>query len=206
LFLQAGQVLAPVALRILSLIAESEIVLGDETPIRQQDQDGKGYFWTFGNGELVAYVYSSNRSGETPKKILGGTKGVLVVGDLRNRRRIGEERRTCQEPSPVPTRLWPSAQLPSDSASGEGWACRSGNRCPRNSIALGLPAARGPRAAARFPFAGTAITGVDTVEPHALRQLARRACAVPDVPISKRREGDVFTRCARLATGSASPK
>jgi transposase len=79
LFLQAGQVLAPVALRILSLIAESEIVLGDETPIRQQDQDGKGYFWTFGNGELVAYVYSSNRSGETPKKILGGTKGVLVV-------------------------------------------------------------------------------------------------------------------------------
>ena len=78
-FLQAGRVLAPVALRILALIAESDIVLGDETPIRQQDQDGKGYFWTFGNGDLVAYVYSSNRSGETPKKVLGGTKGVLVV-------------------------------------------------------------------------------------------------------------------------------
>ncbi len=42
-FLQAGRVLAPVALRILALIAESDIVLGDETPIRQQDQDGKGY-------------------------------------------------------------------------------------------------------------------------------------------------------------------
>jgi transposase len=79
LFLQAGRVLAPVALRILALISESDIVLGDETPIRQQDQDSKGYFWTFGNGDLVAYVYSSNRSGETPKKVLGGTQGVLVV-------------------------------------------------------------------------------------------------------------------------------
>lgn len=79
LFLQAGRVLAPVALRILALIAESDIVLGDETPIRQQDQDGKGYFWTFGNGDLVAYVYSSSRSGDTPKKVLGGTQGVLVV-------------------------------------------------------------------------------------------------------------------------------
>jgi transposase len=79
LFLQAGRVLSPIALRILSLIAESDIVLGDETPIRQQDQTSKGYFWTFGNGDLVAYVYSSSRSGDTPKKVLGGTRGVLVA-------------------------------------------------------------------------------------------------------------------------------
>jgi transposase len=79
LFLQAGRVLSPVAVHILSLIAQSDIVLGDETPIRQQDQDSKGYFWTFGNGDLVAYVYSSSRSGDTPKSVLGGTQGVLVA-------------------------------------------------------------------------------------------------------------------------------
>jgi transposase len=79
IFLQAGRVLSPIALRILTLVTESDLVLGDETPIRQQDQDGKGYFWTFTNGDLVAYVYSADRSGDTPKDVLGGTKGVLVV-------------------------------------------------------------------------------------------------------------------------------
>lgn len=71
--------LSPIAPRILPLIAERDIVLGDETPIRQQDQTSKGYFWTFGNGDLVACVYSASRSGDTPKKVLGGTRGVLVA-------------------------------------------------------------------------------------------------------------------------------
>jgi hypothetical protein len=32
----------------------------------------KGYFWTFGNGELVAYVYSSSRS-DLPLRYLCAT-------------------------------------------------------------------------------------------------------------------------------------
>jgi transposase len=79
IFLRGGTLLAPMANWIMRRIASSELVLGDETPIRQQDQDGKGYFWVFSNGELTAYVYSPNRSGDTPKNVLGDSKGDLVV-------------------------------------------------------------------------------------------------------------------------------
>ena len=79
LFLRAGSLLTPLAQLILARIAQREIVLGDETPMRQQDQSGKGYFWTFNDDELVAYVYSPSRSGETPRRVLGGTQGELVV-------------------------------------------------------------------------------------------------------------------------------
>ena len=79
IFLRGGALLVPMADWIVQHIASSELVLADETPIRQQDQDGKGYFWVFGDGELTAYVYSPNRSGETPKRVLGDSKGDLVV-------------------------------------------------------------------------------------------------------------------------------
>jgi transposase len=99
LFLKAGRVLAPLALRVLALIAGSEVVLADETPIVQQDQRGKAYFWTFNNDELVAYVYSSNRSGDTPVRVLGGTRGKLVVDDYSGYNAIstpeGRERAGC---------------------------------------------------------------------------------------------------------------
>jgi transposase len=71
--------LSPLAQLVLARIAAHEIVLGDETPMRQQDQPNKGYFWTFNNDALVAYVYSPNRSDETPRHVLGGTQGELVV-------------------------------------------------------------------------------------------------------------------------------
>ena len=78
-FLRAGSLLSPIARWILQRIANSELVLADETPIRQQDQDSKGYFWVFSNDQLTAYVYSPSRSGETPKNVLGNSKGDLVV-------------------------------------------------------------------------------------------------------------------------------
>jgi transposase len=79
IFLRAGSLLSPLAHMILQRIVQSELVLADETPMRQQDQDSKGYFWVFGNEQLSAYVYSSSRSGETPKNVLGSSKGDLVV-------------------------------------------------------------------------------------------------------------------------------
>jgi transposase len=79
IFLRAGNLLSPLAHMILQRIVQSELVLADETPMRQQDQDSKGYFWVFSNEQLSAYVYSSSRSGETPKNVLGNSKGDLVV-------------------------------------------------------------------------------------------------------------------------------
>jgi transposase len=79
LFHRTGELVAPIAARILALIAESEIVLADETPMPVQDARKKPYIWTFIAGNLIAYRFSLTRSGETPKAVLGGTTGTLVV-------------------------------------------------------------------------------------------------------------------------------
>ncbi len=79
LFHRAGELVAPLAHRIIALIAASEIVLADETPMPVQDDRKKPYIWTFVSGTLVAYRFSMSRSGDTPKAILGGTTGTLVV-------------------------------------------------------------------------------------------------------------------------------
>ena len=76
--------LAPLARRILELVRESDLVLADETPMGMQRKEptgkaGKGYVWTFIAKNLVAYRFSATRSGETPKEVLGGTAGTLVV-------------------------------------------------------------------------------------------------------------------------------
>jgi len=78
------QSLRPIADRILDLIRHSPVVLGDETTLGMQRKPdtgkaGKGYVWTFIARNLVAYVFSATRSGETPKRILGGTDGTLLV-------------------------------------------------------------------------------------------------------------------------------
>jgi transposase len=78
-FLRAGRLLSPLVNYILGRIAASDLVHGDETPMRQQDQSSKGYFWTFNTDEFIAYVYSPNRSGDTPRNVLAGTRGHLVV-------------------------------------------------------------------------------------------------------------------------------
>jgi transposase len=79
LFHRVGDVLGPVARRILTLIAASDIVLADETSKRVQKTTKRAFIWTFIAENLVAYRFSPDRSGETPKQVLGGTQGTLVV-------------------------------------------------------------------------------------------------------------------------------
>jgi len=79
IFLSGGEMLLPIAHCILQRVASSDLVLADETPMRQQNQTSKGYFWVFSNEQLSAYVYSPNRSGDTPKRVLGDSQGDLVV-------------------------------------------------------------------------------------------------------------------------------
>jgi transposase len=76
--------LQPLADAILALIRQSEVVLGDETTMGMQEKPdtgkaGKGYVWTFIADKLVGYCFSATRSGETPRQVLGGTSGTLVV-------------------------------------------------------------------------------------------------------------------------------
>jgi transposase len=84
---RASALLAPVWTRLLDVIRMRDIVLADETRLRiLKDATGKpktGFVWTFGASEKggfdVAYQFADSRSGSTPKTLLEGTKGVLLV-------------------------------------------------------------------------------------------------------------------------------
>ena len=81
----AAERLAPLVARLRARIASLPIVLADETSMRLQDRQKRGFVWVFhgrdemSGGELVLYVFATDRSGETPAQILGGTQGILVV-------------------------------------------------------------------------------------------------------------------------------
>jgi transposase len=79
LFHAAAERLEPLSKRLLERIAAAEVVQADETPIKMQSPNQKGYLWTFLDGGLIGYRFSQGRSGDTPKKVLGGTQGTLVV-------------------------------------------------------------------------------------------------------------------------------
>lgn len=80
-FHRTAELLEPIWRRILEIIAHSEHVSADETPVRVQDTGKcrRGWMWTFIAGDLVAYVFSASRSGQTPVDVLGDSAGTLQV-------------------------------------------------------------------------------------------------------------------------------
>ena len=86
LFHRTAELLSPLVARLLALVAEREIVLADETTLRVQAKQKTRIAWLWSfiardefDKELVAYVFSKSRSGETPARVLEGTIGKLVV-------------------------------------------------------------------------------------------------------------------------------
>jgi transposase len=85
----AAKLLEPIHKRMLELIRASAIVLADETSMRVQKRKKRGFVWTFSapifdtEGRTLqwikAYTFSPSRSGDTPKEVLGGSRGYLVV-------------------------------------------------------------------------------------------------------------------------------
>jgi len=84
LFHTAADVLEPLSMRLLNIIRGAEVVHADETSLKVQ-AEGKcrnGFVWNFRTtwpAPLIAYRFAPSRSGETPRAILGGTKGALMV-------------------------------------------------------------------------------------------------------------------------------
>lgn len=85
---RTSALLEPVWTRLLDVIRARDVVLADETRLRiLKDASGKpktGFVWTFGAADAsggfdVAYHFADSRSGATPKTMLEGTKGVLLV-------------------------------------------------------------------------------------------------------------------------------
>ncbi len=86
LFHRTAGLVQPLCERLLHLVAEKEIVQADETTERVQAK-GKtrtAWLWSFiardeAEKEMIAYVFSRSRSGETPVKVLADTIGKLLV-------------------------------------------------------------------------------------------------------------------------------
>lgn len=101
LFHRTAELLSPLHARLLELVAESHHVNADETtlPVLAKEKCHKGYVWTFVADGIVAYSYSATRSGETPRRILGETKGVLQVDGYTGYNSVttpqGRERAAC---------------------------------------------------------------------------------------------------------------
>lgn len=107
LFHRAALLLTPLSRRLLEQIRTRPIVQADETRLRMQDGGGgkpkTGFVWTFlapdDDGALdISYIFAGDRSGRTPREVLGGTSGVLVVDaysaynavvDVEGRARVG---------------------------------------------------------------------------------------------------------------------
>src|SRR5205814_2038789 len=79
LFHQAARQLAPLSRRLLELVAAADVVQADETSLKMQKPNKRGFVWTFLAEKVIAYVFSASRSGETPSTVLGATAGTLVV-------------------------------------------------------------------------------------------------------------------------------
>ncbi len=98
-FHAAATKLAPLSERLLNLVARSDIVQADETSLMMQRPHKRGFVWTFLSDDLIAYRFSSDRSGETPRNVLGGTMGTLVVDAYTGYNRVtdveGRNRASC---------------------------------------------------------------------------------------------------------------
>jgi len=86
LFHRTAELLGSLTARLLVLVAEKEIVLADETTLRVQAEKKTRIAWLWSfiardefDKELIAYVFSKSRSGETPARVLQGTVGKLLV-------------------------------------------------------------------------------------------------------------------------------
>ena len=99
LFHKAAEKLAPLSKRLVQLVARSDIVQADETSLVMQNPFRRGFVWTFLSDEIIAYRFAPNRSGETPKDVLGGTQGTLVVDAYTGYNRVvdvdGRSRSSC---------------------------------------------------------------------------------------------------------------
>jgi transposase len=85
-FHRTAELTKPISDRLLDVVSEKEIVLADETSHRVQakGKTRRAWIWSFigrdeADRELIAYVFSSSRSSETPERVLEGTAGKLVA-------------------------------------------------------------------------------------------------------------------------------
>jgi transposase len=99
LFHAAAARAAPLSQRLIEIVARSDIVQADETSMMMQRPHRRGFVWAFITDNLIAYRFAPDRSGETPRQVLGGTTGTLVVDAYTGYNRVtdvdGRARASC---------------------------------------------------------------------------------------------------------------
>ena len=80
----AAELLAPLVQAMLKRVLTSAVVQTDDTPVKVQDQDGKGIktgrLWVHvgdWQNRFIVYDYTPDRSGDGPERIFKGFKGYL---------------------------------------------------------------------------------------------------------------------------------
>ncbi len=81
MFARTATMLQPLYDLVRERLREEPYLHADETPIgiQAKDRHKRGYVWVFSSPQYVVYVFSANRSGETPSRLLKGTSGYLQV-------------------------------------------------------------------------------------------------------------------------------
>jgi transposase len=81
LFHTGAEVLRPLYAVMLDEIRQADVVKADETPqpVLADGKTRRSYVWTFVTDTHTAFVHSASRSGDTPRKLLEGTHGVLLA-------------------------------------------------------------------------------------------------------------------------------
>jgi transposase len=106
LFHRAAATLAPIAIQLSKLVRASPVVRADETSKRVLDEGHcrNGFMWNFNtvtpdDERVIVYVFAPDRSGKTPQKMLGGTKGHLMADAFTGYNRVtavgGRTRAAC---------------------------------------------------------------------------------------------------------------
>jgi transposase len=106
LFHHTAGAASPLYTRLLELIPANEIVLADETTMRvlAKKKTRIAWIWSFiardqAEKEIIAYVFSKSRSGETPVRVLADTIGKLLVDGYSAYNKVtvpgGRERAGC---------------------------------------------------------------------------------------------------------------
>jgi len=79
IFHRVASLIEPIYRHMLGQVPGCRIVHADETSLKMQKVEKLGFIWTFATSSVVTYVFSPNRSGDTPEQVLGDSAGVLVV-------------------------------------------------------------------------------------------------------------------------------
>jgi transposase len=67
LFHRAAEELAPLVTALLAMVAAADVVLADETSIKIQDREKRGFIWTFIADNLIAYRFSVDVAAIRPR-------------------------------------------------------------------------------------------------------------------------------------------